>query len=181
VIHGGSNTGVPDHEDPIVGSNTVLESPRTRGWGDALILVPPLRPTSRSGSARVERDPHVAQLPPSRSNSISLGSQSDLYDRPRSKPRGRTHVSPPTLSTESLVTPTIHFDRLVGVIPEEQLMELRHLVSNHSLQHCQLVTVGSYLQSLLGRTAGCTSGCRTLNGQGGPIPHNHCPIHSRWQ
>jgi hypothetical protein len=149
VIHGGSNTGVPDNEDTIVRSNTVLESPRTRGWGDALILVPPSRPTSRSGSARVERDPHVAQLPPSRSNSLSLGSQADLLDRPRSETRGITQVSPPTLSPESSITPTIHFERLIGVIPEEQVMELRRLVSNHSLQRRQLVSAGSYLQSLL--------------------------------
>ena len=42
----------------------------------------------------------------------------------------------------------IQFNRLAGVILEDQLMELRHLVSNHSLQHHKLVTVGSYLRNL---------------------------------
>ena len=42
----------------------------------------------------------------------------------------------------------IQFDRLGGMIPEDQITELRHLFSNHSLQHCKLVSAGSYLWTL---------------------------------
>jgi hypothetical protein len=152
VAHRESNTGVPCYGAPEVGSDLAVGSPtRTRGRRDSLILAPPSRPVSHGGSALVERDPQVAQLPLSRSQS-TLGSQSNLYDRPRSEPRGGDGLSPPTLSTESSVTTTIQFDRLAGVIPEDQLTELRHLVSNHSLQRCKLVTAGSYLCNLFEET-----------------------------
>ena len=111
-------------------------------------MVPPLRPVSRTGFQIIERDPHVAQLPPSRSNSLSPGSQHDPYDRPRSESRRGEQISPPTLLTESSVTPTIEFDKLVGVISEGQIMELRNLYSNHSLQLHKLVLAGSYLKTL---------------------------------
>ena len=110
-------------------------------------MVSPSRPVSRVGSTIIEQNLHVAQLPPSQTNSISPRSQPDLhvYDQPRSEPRRGDQISPPTLSIESSITPTIQFDKLVGMIPEDQIMELRHLFSNHSLQHCKLVSAGSYL------------------------------------
>ena len=51
---------------------------------------------------------------PKSSNSSSPGSQPDPYDRPRSDPRSGEQISPPTLLTESSVTLTIEFNKLVG-------------------------------------------------------------------
>ena len=73
---------------------------------------------------------------------------SDLYNWTRSEPRRGGLMSPPMLSTESSVTPTIRFDKLAELVPEDQIMDLRRLVSNHSLQRRKLVTAGSYLRSL---------------------------------
>ena len=133
VIHRGSNPNAPNIGAPEVGSDFSLESPtRTWGRGDSLILAPLSRASDHGGPPRAERDPHSARLPPSRSNSASIGSQVDPNDRPPSEPRQGDQISPPTLSTESSVTPMIQFDRLEGVIPEDQIMELRHMVSNQS-------------------------------------------------
>ena len=104
VFHRGSNASAPEYRAPEIGSLSTMESPTwTWGQGDHLLMVPPLRPVSRTGSHIIERDPHVAQLPPSQSNSLSPGSQHDPYDRPRSEPRRGEQISPPTLSTESSV------------------------------------------------------------------------------
>ena len=128
-------------------------------------MVPPLRPVSRMGSHIIEWDPHVAQLPPSRSNSLSPGSQHNPYDRPRSEPRRGEQISPPTLSTESSVTLTIEFDKLVGVISKGQIMELQNLYSNHSLQHRKLVLAGSYLKTLREETQVMHTHAESLTGR----------------
>ena len=125
-------------------------------------MVPPSRPVSRTGSHIVERDPHVGQLPPSRSNSLLPGSQHDPYDRPRSEPRRGEQISPPTLSTESSVTPTIEFDKLIS---EGQIMELRNLYSNHSLQRRKLVLAGSYLKTLREETQVMRTHAESLTGR----------------
>ena len=54
VIHRGSNSGVPTHGAPEVGSDVNMGSyVQTWGRGDSLILVPPSRPVSR-GAVKVE-------------------------------------------------------------------------------------------------------------------------------
>ena len=96
---------------------------------------------------------------------MSPGSQHDPYDRPRSEPRRGEQISPPTLSTESSVTPTIEFDKLVGVISEGQIMELRNLYSNHSLQRRKLVSAGSYLKTLCEETQVIRTHAKSLTGR----------------
>ena len=102
---------------------------------------------------------------PSQSNSLSPGSQPDPYDQPRSEPRRGEQISPPTLSTESSITLTIKFDKLVSVIPEDQIMELRNLFSNHSLQHHKLVLAGSYLKALHEETQVMRTHAKSLTGR----------------
>ena len=57
------STGDPVRVPQSTGRPSTMESP-TRTWrrGDHLLMVPPSRPVSRTGSHIIERDPHVAQL-----------------------------------------------------------------------------------------------------------------------
>jgi hypothetical protein len=54
----------------------------------------------------------------------------------------------PTGTDESSVEPTIRFDRLMGVIPDNVITEIRNLVSHQGLQRRKLATAASNLNTL---------------------------------
>ena len=65
----------------------------------------------------------------------------------------------------SVSGPPIEFDKLVGVISEGQIMELRNLYSNHSLQRRKLVSAGSYLKTLHKETQVMRTHAKSLTGR----------------
>src|SRR6202050_1202784 len=77
-----------------------------------------------------------------------LRSDQNCDDPTRIGPSQTSRVTPPSVSTESSVTPSIKFDRLTWIIPEEQILTLRRVVSHHSLQRQKLATAGSHINNL---------------------------------
>src|SRR3984893_5607501 len=105
--------------------------------------------------------------PPSRTISRAEGSIQfiDPENRRGNISSGRPGLTPPSLSSESSVAQTIQFDRLGGLIPEEQIVELRQLVSFQGLQKQKLATVGSYLTTLCDETFGLRESAASLTGR----------------
>ena len=94
--------------------------------------------------------------PPSRTISRAKGSIQfiDPENRQGNISSGRLGLTPPSLSSKLSVAQMIQFDRLGGLIPEEQIVELRRLVSFQGLQKQKLAAVGSYLTTLRDETFG---------------------------
>src|ERR1700676_5518140 len=113
---------------------------------------------SASTSDYGDQSPSHRSLPPQRGRSVSGGSTVMVNPRiSQSLPReGGSHPQPlgstvqiaqtgsnPTGTDESSVEPTIRFDRLVGVIPDNVITEIRNLVSHQGLQRRKLATAAS--------------------------------------
>jgi hypothetical protein len=129
--------------------------------------VPPIisGTTPYSGSGYVSPSPHrdgrplIPSNPPSRPGSAKGGSHRQ-HDPPRTQ-----LTTPPSLTSESSVTPNIRFDRLEGVLPTEQLSELRRLISHHGLQRRQLVSAGSALNELRAEAHNVRTSAESLTGR----------------
>ena len=62
--------------------------------------------------------------------------------------RGVSGGNPPSISTESSVTPMIQLATLDGLLSPEQSASIRSLISHHALQRHKLASAGSYLTRL---------------------------------
>ena len=104
--------------------------------------------------------------PPSRTISCAEGSIKfiDPENRWGNISSGRPGLTPPSLSSELSVAQTIRLDRLGGLIPEEQIVELHRLVSFQGLQKQKLATVGSYLTTLCDEIFGLRELAASLTG-----------------
>jgi hypothetical protein len=126
-------------------------SPNTPVFGSA--------PTSDHG----DQSPNCRLPPPQWGRSTSGGSTIMVNPRPsqsplrvgRSKPQTLGSTTRPTQvsdnpsgTAESSVEPTIQFDRLTGVIPDNIITEIRNLVSHQGLQRRKLTTAASNLNTL---------------------------------
>src|ERR1700730_7443212 len=105
--------------------------------------------------------------PPLRTISCAKGSIQfiDPENRRGNISSGRLGLTPPSLSSKLSVAQTIRFDRLGGLIPEEQIVELHRLVSFHGLQKQKLATVGSYLTTLCDETFSLRELAASLTGR----------------
>jgi hypothetical protein len=65
---------------------------------------------------------------------------------------------------ESLMTPSIQFEQLDGMIPDSQILKLRCMVANHSLQRQKLATAGSVLLNLWNNTQSLRASVESLTG-----------------
>jgi len=121
-----------------------IASPSPYRDGQELILIPPSRTVSRAGGLTLYIDPD------NKHGNISSG---------------RPGLTPPSLLSESSVTPMVRFDNLEGIIPEAQIMSLRHLVSHHELQRQKIRTSASYLNGLRDETFGLCETASSLIGR----------------
>jgi hypothetical protein len=140
----GSSTGTLRHGEvppiisgttPYPGSGYVSLSPHRDGR-PLILSNPPSRPGSVNGGSHIQHDPPCTQL-----------------------------TSPPSLSSKSSVTPNIQFDRLKGVLPAEQLSELRRLISHHGIQRQKLVSAGSALNELREEAHNMRTSAESLTGR----------------
>src|ERR1700677_3864588 len=124
-------------------------SPSPRQDGRPLIPSnPPSRSASRTGGLDSQLDPTLRSPMVEYSHYPILRSDQNHDDPTRLGPSQTSRVTPPSVSTESSVTPSIKFDRLTGIIPEEHILTLRWVVSHHSLQRQKLATAGSHINNL---------------------------------
>jgi len=119
-----------------------------------------------SPSPRRDGRPLIPSDPPSRPGSANGGSNI-IHDPPRTQ-----QLSPPSLSSESSVTPNIRFDRLEGILPVEQLSELRRLISHHGLQRRKLVFAGSSLNELRNEAHNVRTSAESLTGRVDRVLHD---------
>jgi hypothetical protein len=118
---------------------------------------------SASASNYGDQSPSHRSLPPQRGRSVSRGStimvnpciSQSLPREGGSQPQalGSTMQTAqtgnnPTGTDESSVEPTIQFDRLTGVIPDDVITEIRNLVSHQGLQRWKLTTAAPNLNTL---------------------------------
>jgi hypothetical protein len=103
-------------------------------------LPPPQRGRSTSGGSTIMVNPHPSQGP------LRVGGSQPQLLGSTTRP---TQVSDnPSGTAESSVEPTIRFDRLTGVIPDNIIMEIRNLVSHQGLQRWKLAMAASNLNTL---------------------------------
>src|SRR5882762_5263578 len=102
--------------------------------------LPPQRGRSVSGGSTVMVNPHISQSLPQEGGSQpqALGSTVQTAQTGNN----------PTGTDESSVEPTIQFNRLMGVIPNNVITEIRNLVSHQGLQRRKLATAASNLNTL---------------------------------
>src|SRR6202790_2249817 len=120
-----------------------FDSASTSDYGDhspSHRSLPPQRGRSVSGRSTVMANPCISQSLPreGRSQPQALGSTVQMA------PTGNN----PTGTDESSIEPTIRFDRLVGVIPDNVITKIRNLVSHQGLQRRKLATAASNLNTL---------------------------------
>jgi hypothetical protein len=117
-----------------------------------------LAPETEIVSPTPQRDGQqfVLSEPPSRTTSHARGSTQliDPDNRRSDISSGRPGLTPPSLTTESSVRPTVRFDALEGVLSESQILNLCHLVSHHKLQRQKIRASASYLINLGDETFG---------------------------
>src|SRR6202042_3418221 len=113
----GSNTTVPHNREPRVGSELdyMVSSPRRDG-NISLSSNPPSRSVSRAEGLiyQTERSVHSPHI--QYSHDPLMQSESNRNNMTGSAP------SPPSMSTESSMTPSIQFERLDGVIPDSHIL-----------------------------------------------------------
>src|SRR6202051_1292883 len=101
---------------------------------------PPQRGRSTSGGSTVMVNPHPSQSP------LRVGGPQPQTLGSTTRP---TQVGDnPSGTAESSVEPTIQFDRLTGVIPDNIITEIRNLVSHQGLQRRKPTTAASNLNTL---------------------------------
>src|ERR1700692_179367 len=113
---------------------------------------------SASASDYGDQSPSHRSLPPQQGRSVSGWStvmvnpriSQSLPQEGGSPPQalGSTLQTAPTGTDESSVEPTIRFDRLAGVIPDNVITEIRNLVSHQGLQRRKLATAASNFNTL---------------------------------
>src|ERR1700691_2926829 len=156
----GSNTTVPHNREPRVGSELeyMVSSPQRDG-NISLSSNPPLRSVSRAEGSIYQtkgsiHSPHIQY-----SHDPIMQSESNHNNMTGSAPL------PPSMSTESSMTPSIRFERLDGVILDSHILELRRMVSNHSLQRQKLATAGSALSNFQNETQSLRASAESLTGR----------------
>ena len=117
-----------------------------------------------SPSPRRDGRPLAPSNPPSRPGSAYGGSHND--------PPHAQQTTPPSLSSESSVTPNIRFDRLEGVIPADQLAELRRLISHSRLQRRELISAGSAITELRNEAHNVRTSAESLTGRVDRVLHD---------
>src|SRR6202790_2177983 len=120
-----------------------FDSALTSDYGDhspSCRSLPPQRGRSVSGGSTVMVNPRISQSLPREGGSQPQALGSTM----QTAPTGNN----PTGTDESSVEPTIRFDRLAGVIPDNVITEIRNLVSHQGLQRRKLATAASNLNTL---------------------------------
>ena len=162
----GTNTTVPRPREPGSGYEEGYVSPSPRRDGRPLIPSdPPSRSASRTGGSESQLDPTLRSPMVEYSHYPILRSDQNCDDPTRIGPSQTSRVTPPSVSTESSVTPSIKFDRLTGIIPEEHILTLRRVVSHHSLQRQKLATAGSHINNLREEIQALRTSAESLTGR----------------
>src|SRR6202790_5801660 len=159
-----SNAPAFGNFDSASASNYGDQSPSHRS-------LPPQRGRSVSRGSTVMVNPHISQSLPREGGSQpqALGSTVQMAQTGNN----------PTGTDESSVEPTIRFDRLTGIIPDNVITEIRNLVSHQGLQRQKLATAASNLNTLRSQAHELRTNAESLTrriDRTYPYQHGQCHI-----
>jgi hypothetical protein len=141
----GSSERILSTRTPPGGSNHGEVSPSPHREGRPLILSdPPSRNVSRAEGT-------TTNVGPAQGSSVARG--------------GAREGNPPSVSTESSVTPTIRLAALDELLSPEQSAGIRSLISHHALQRQKLASAGSYLTRLHSEATDLRTSVESLTGR----------------